>query len=269
MGKAHSPNFLQERCGLTQPAPEVPFLPKRKEPKIRQRGSFLFGITSKGKTAPLLPALSCFFACGPENGQSPFSELFCRKVTPLGNFAKRSSLPLSAPIISKCQILHLLLRAVSGHVVAVAFLEDRVSKGATPLSLEVKEPGGSLCALCETFFTQESFRGCGLRKPAIFLQRVWRRSAAPSHACAYKRNGFTECTSAGLGTTLQQIKSFGEGNFVSFSYPHHQCNFAKSPSASMGCVSPQKSLAGTTLRNRVVELHAPHKRSCRNLPAII
>ena len=25
--------------------------------------------------------------CGPENGQSPFSELFCRKVTPFGNFA--------------------------------------------------------------------------------------------------------------------------------------------------------------------------------------
>ena len=41
----------------------------------------------RGKTAPLFPALSCFFVCGPENGQSPFSELFCRKVTPLGNFA--------------------------------------------------------------------------------------------------------------------------------------------------------------------------------------
>ena len=35
-------------CGLTQPAPEVPFLSKRKEPKIRQRGGILFGNTSEG-----------------------------------------------------------------------------------------------------------------------------------------------------------------------------------------------------------------------------
>ena len=35
-------------CGLTQPAPEVPFFSKRKEPKIRQRGGFLFGNTSEG-----------------------------------------------------------------------------------------------------------------------------------------------------------------------------------------------------------------------------
>ena len=34
---------------------------------------------------------------------------------------------------------------------------------------EVKEPGGSLCALCETFFTQESFRGCGPRRPTKVL----------------------------------------------------------------------------------------------------
>ena len=82
MDKVHSPNFLQGRCGPTQPAPEVPFFSKRKEPKIRQRGSVLFGIFSKGKTAPLLSVLPYFFVCSPENGQSPFSELFCRKVTP-------------------------------------------------------------------------------------------------------------------------------------------------------------------------------------------
>ena len=46
-------SFLREPsckddCGLTQPAPEVPFLSKRKEPKIRQRGSVLFGNTSEG-----------------------------------------------------------------------------------------------------------------------------------------------------------------------------------------------------------------------------
>ena len=59
----------------------------------------------RGKTAPLLLALSCFSVCGPENGLCPFSELFCRKVTSLGNFAKRSSLPLSAPAAEGCQIL--------------------------------------------------------------------------------------------------------------------------------------------------------------------
>ena len=46
MDKVHSPNFLQGRCGPTRPAPEVPFFSKRKEPKIRQRGSVLFGIFS-------------------------------------------------------------------------------------------------------------------------------------------------------------------------------------------------------------------------------
>ena len=93
MGKAHSPNFLQEPCGLTQPAPEVPFLSKRKEPKIRQRGSVLFGFSSGG-ARPHLCFLRCpAFLC---------AETFCRKVTPLGNFAKRSSLPLSAPPAGEC-----------------------------------------------------------------------------------------------------------------------------------------------------------------------
>ena len=36
------------------------------------------------------------------------------------------------------------------------------------------------------------------------LQKFRRRSAAPFHACADKRNGLTECTGAGLGTTLQK-----------------------------------------------------------------
>ena len=38
----------------------------------------------KGKTAPLLSALSCFSVCGLENGQSPFSELLHNKDTPSG-----------------------------------------------------------------------------------------------------------------------------------------------------------------------------------------
>ena len=47
---------------------------------------------------------------------------------------------------------------------------SRGFKRGLPLSLEVKEPGGSLCAHCETFFTQESFRRCGLRKPTKGLE---------------------------------------------------------------------------------------------------
>ena len=47
---------------------------------------------------------------------------------------------------------------------------------------------------------------------------------------------------AGAGRVDPQYscRKFGEGNFVSFSYPHHQkCNCAESPSAGLGCVSPQ------------------------------
>ena len=36
----------------------------------------------RGKTAPLLSALSRFSVCGPENGQSPFSVLLRRKILP-------------------------------------------------------------------------------------------------------------------------------------------------------------------------------------------
>ena len=62
------------------------------------------------------------------------------------------------------------LRAVGTYVERTCYRYRGVSKGACPFrevfqTSEVKEPGGSLCALCETFFTQESFRRCGLRKP--------------------------------------------------------------------------------------------------------
>ena len=50
-------------------------------------------------------------------------------------------------------------------------LGSGVSKGATPLSPEFQKPGGFWCALCETFFTQESFRGCGPRRPTNRLCR--------------------------------------------------------------------------------------------------
>ena len=49
----------KSECGPTRPTPAITFL-------------------SRGKTAPLLSALSYFFMCGPENGQSPFSKLSAR-----------------------------------------------------------------------------------------------------------------------------------------------------------------------------------------------
>ena len=101
MGKAHSPNFLQERCGLTQPAPEVPFFSKRKEPKIRQRGGILFGFFSGG-------------------------------AHPLGNFALRSSLPLTTPAAGGCQVLHLPLRAVECLCRVQPLPLQRGSKGVIP-----------------------------------------------------------------------------------------------------------------------------------------
>ena len=98
---------------------------------------------------------------------------------------KRSSLPLSAPPARRCQVLHLPLRAAEFLCRAHALPIYGGSKGSsmTP-SLEIQKPGGFWCALCETFFTQESFRGCGLRKPAMWsagttLQRRLRAWAAP------------------------------------------------------------------------------------------
>ena len=111
---------------------------------------------------------------------------------------KRSSLPLSAPPASKCQVLHLLLRKVSGYIVANSFLGAWGFKRGLPLSLEFQKPGGFWCALCETFFTQESFRGCGLRKPAIDLikssEKEQRSFSCPHHL----KLDFAESPSAGL-----------------------------------------------------------------------
>ena len=109
---AESGSPYKNVAGLLSPRPR--FLSSRKERNQRFAKEEVSSLETplRGKTAPLLPAFSCFSVCGPENGQSPFSELFCRKVTSLGNFAKRSSLPLSAPAAGGCQVLHLSLRTV-------------------------------------------------------------------------------------------------------------------------------------------------------------
>ena len=125
------PAFCKNLCGLTQPAPEVPFFSKRKEPKIRQRGGTLFGFFSGG-------------------------------AHPLGNFAKRSSLPLSAPPVGGYQVLHLLLRRVSGYVVAVTLLGEWGFKRGLPLSLEVSGPSGPDCVFGDFLHTRKSPR-CGAR----------------------------------------------------------------------------------------------------------
>ena len=72
-------------------------------------------------------------------------------------------------------------------------------KRGLPLSLEFQKPGGFWCALCETFFTQESFRGCGSRRPAIVLIKGSEKKPC-SFSCPHHRKcGFTECPSADLG----------------------------------------------------------------------
>ena len=177
MGKAHSPSFLQEPLRACS---------------ARARGSFL--VEKKGtKDSP--------------KRKFPLWNLLLGD-SPLGNFALRSSLPLTAPAAGECQVLHLSLRAVSSYVVAVTFLGVGFQKGLAPFVGGVGTKRSQL-NLCLLSFHKKVGAGCGSRRPAIFLQRVWRRSAAPSHACAYKRNGFTECTGAGLGATLQQ-RRFGE-----------------------------------------------------------
>ena len=148
--------------GLTQPRPAVPFLSKRKEPKIRQRGGFLFGNTSAScvvlffcvrsrewakpilqtfykNVAGLLSPRPRFLSSRKERNQRFAKEEVSSLETPLRGTSprelrKRSSLPLSAPPASKCQVLHLLLRKVSGYIVADSFLGAWGFKRGLPLS---------------------------------------------------------------------------------------------------------------------------------------
>ena len=83
--------------------------------------------------------------------------------SPLGNFAKRSSLPLTAPPVGGYQVLHLPLRAAEClrlvHLLATC---SRGFKRGLPLSLEVSGPSGPDCVFGDFLHTRKSPR-CGAR----------------------------------------------------------------------------------------------------------
>ena len=55
-----------------------------------------------------------------------------------------------------------------------------------------------MCALCETFFTQESFRRCGLRKPAKGLEECSEKEQRSFSCPHHLKLDFAESSSAGL-----------------------------------------------------------------------
>ncbi len=130
-------------CGLTQPAPEVPFFSKRKEPKIRQRGSILFGFSSKGH----IPS---------GTSQAKFSPPVCSASGRMSGFA---------PATSGSKVL--LSSVLSTDTVGF-------QKGSylTPFvggSLGVSGPSGPDCVFGDFLHTRKSPR-CGARSSTMFLQ---------------------------------------------------------------------------------------------------
>ena len=124
--------------------------------------------------AGLLSPRPRFLSCRKERNQRFAKEEVSSLETPLRGFSPRElrKAKFSPPVCSASKQMSGFAPATSGskRLRRCSFYpRSGVSKfkRGLPLSLEVKEPGGSLCALCETFFTQESFRGRGLRKPAI------------------------------------------------------------------------------------------------------
>ena len=99
-------------------------------------------------------------------------------------------------------------------------LRSGVSKGACPFrevfqTSEFQKPGGFWCALCETFFTQESFRGCGPRRPTNrlcrdFPAKNFAESSEKEHSSfsclRWQKDDFAGCTSAGLSYTPSPYK---------------------------------------------------------------
>ena len=162
--------FLHEPCGPTRPAPAVPFFSKRKEPKIRQRGGFLFGFSSEGHipsgTSPcevLSPCLLRWQAnvrfCSYYFGQSVVMPSVRSTVT---EGDQRGSCPFVK--------FFKLLRSRNQVVPCVLFVKlsshKKVSAGVGRVGPQIGSAGTAL---------QKT------------LQKVRRRSCAPSHACAGKR----------------------------------------------------------------------------------
>ena len=138
MGKAHSPSFLQEPLRACS---------------ARARGSFL--VEKKGtKDSP--------------KRKFPLWNLLLGD-SPLGNFARRSSLPLTAPAAGECQVLHLSLRAVSSYVVAVTFLGVGFQKGLAPFVGGVGTKRSQL-NLCLLSFHKKVGAGAGRVDPQYFCR---------------------------------------------------------------------------------------------------
>ena len=88
--------------------------------------------------------------------------------SPLGNFARQSSLPLTSSLAGECQVLHLLLRKTSGYVVANFLLGAWGFKRGLPLSLGVSGPSGPDCVFGDFLHTRKSPQ-CRARSPAWWV----------------------------------------------------------------------------------------------------
>ena len=166
MDKVHSPNFLQEHCGAPRSTPRL--LSFRKESNQR---------FAKEEVSSLETPL---------RGTSP-RELRLAKFSP--------------PICSASKQISGFASTTSGSRVLLSSVPsaDTVGfqKGLAPFvgGVGTKRSRLNLCLLS---FHKKVGAGVGRVGPQSFSQRVRRRSSAPSHACADKRNRLTECAGAGL-----------------------------------------------------------------------
>ncbi len=120
--------FCKDVAGLLSPRPR--FLSCRKERNQRFAKEEVSSLETplRGKTAPLLSALSYFSVCGPENGQSPFSKLLRRKIlSPPDCSASRRMSGIAPTTSGSKRLRHLCFSLGSG-----------VSKGACPFRRKSK-----------------------------------------------------------------------------------------------------------------------------------
>ena len=90
---------------------------------------------------------------------------------------------------------------------------------------------------------------CGVSKGACPFS--WRSRNQEVPCVLFVKLSSHKKVSAGVGRVGPQRfrRMFGEGNFVSFSCPHHlKCDFAESLCAGLGRVGPQIGFSATTLR---------------------
>ena len=172
---APSPNILLNLLRAYSARARGSFLAEKKGTKDSPKRRYPLWILLLG-ARPHLCFLRCLtFLCAvPRMGKAHSPNLGVKKILPRELCEAKLS-PPDFPITKwLLGFVSVELRAVGTYVERTCYRYRGVSKGACPFrevfqTSEVKEPGGSLCALCETFFTQESFRGCGSRRPARFL----------------------------------------------------------------------------------------------------